>query len=134
MDNIKIAYSISLYNVLNKILFIEFDEKNAKERELPFNVKYKLQKDLDMVSKDYIYFENERNNLIKQYGEEAEGKVKVTDENMSTYKEEVMKILNMEVTHKFALLTEEEINSIKDVNIECHEMELFIMYLTQIEE
>lgn len=129
----KIAYSIALYNLINKILFTDAEGKEV-ERDLPFNVKYKLQKDMDIVSKDYVKFEEKRTELIKEFGAEKDGKMTVTDENLETYKTKLIEYLDTEVDHKFYTLTEEEIDSIKDVKAECHEMELFIMYLSKTDE
>lgn len=134
MANIKIAYCITLYNVLNKIIFDgETEDGRPIERKLPFNVKYKLQKDLNAVSKDYIYFENERNRLITEYGEKVDDKTIVKEENRDAYKKDILKVLDMEVERNFATLTDEEIESISDVEAECAEMEVFIKYLTEQE-
>lgn len=128
---IKIMYGVTLYNLLKKMLFVQADGDKVEERDLPFGVKYKLQKDFDIVAKDYSYFENERVRLVKEYGEEDGDRVVVKDENIEEYKNELLAMMNKEVVHTFAELTEAEILSLDGVKTECHEMELFIRYLTE---
>jgi len=134
MANIKIAYCVTLYNVLNKIIFENAGEEGEPvERKLPFNLKYKLQKNLNMVAKDYAFFESEKQRLIREYGEDIDDgkKVQVKKENFDSYKEEVVKIMNMEVERNFLTLTDKEIDEISDADVECAEMEVFIQYLTE---
>lgn len=133
MADIKISYCIALHNVLTKILFDYDKDGKLLERKLPFNVKYKLQKNLNIVSKDYLFFETERNNIIKKYGEEKENKIKLKEENFEDYKSEVEKLLDMEVSRNLLKLSDEEVESIGDVEADCAEMEVFIEYLTDKE-
>lgn len=56
---------------------------------------YKLYKAL---MEYYEFFENERNKLIKKYGNEIEpGKYNVPDENMEEYRSELSKIVNITI-------------------------------------
>ena len=132
MADIRIAYCLTLYDALNSILFIEPEEgKMPVERKIPFKTKYKIQKNLNVLSKDYVYYEEERTRLIKEYGEESEGKITVKPENMTVFKEEIGKILSMEVQRDFLKFTDEEMEEISgDIIIDCAAMELIIQYLT----
>ena len=133
MADIKISYCVALHNILTKILFDYDKDGKLLERKLPFNVKYKLQKNLNIVSKDFLFFETERNNLIKKYGEEKEDKIKLKEENFEDYKSEVEKLLDMEVSRNLLKLSDEEVEAIGDVEADCAEMEVFIEYLTDKE-
>lgn len=132
-----IAYSISLYNIIEKLLFENgglnaVDKTVLKERELPFNLKYKLHRNYDILLKDYSYFELQRNNLVKMYGAEDNGKITVKDENVEKYKQDLLKSINIEVSHNFIKLTHDEIDKLNfDVDISSEEMNLFISFMVE---
>lgn len=133
MADIKIAYCVTLYNIVNKILFVDVPQGEAPvERKLPFNVKYKLQKNMNLLVKDYAFFDSEKSRLIKEYGEEVDNgaRIVVKSENIDEYKKEINKIMNMEVSRNFLTLTDKEVEDITGVDAECSEMELFIEYMT----
>ena len=131
-----IAYSVTLYTLLEKMLFVNNvvsqGGETPEERELPFNVKYKLHRNFDILLKDFSYFENNRNTLIRQYGEEKDGKITVKPENIEEYREELLKAINIEVTHTFIKLTPEEVALIsQNINVTTEEMNLFISFLVE---
>ena len=115
------------------MLFIT-EDGSAKENEIPFNVRYKIQRNLDLLSKDKAYFEVERQRLVKVYGEAKEDdptRISVKPENVQEFQEEVLKIMALEVEHKFLKFTPEEVSTIKDVNVQAYEMDLFIANLVE---
>ena len=131
-----IAYSVTLYTLLEKMLFVNNvvsqGGETPEERELPFNVKYKLHRNFDILLKDFSYFENNRNSLIRQYGEEKDGRITVKPENIEEYREELLKAINIEVTHTFIKLTPEEVALIsQNINVTTEEMNLFISFLVE---
>lgn len=131
-----IAYSVTLYTLLEKMLFVNNvvsqGGETPEERELPFNVKYKLHRNFDILLKDFSYFENNRNTLIRQYGEEKDGRITVKPENIEEYREELLKAINIEVTHTFIKLTPEEVALIsQNINVTTEEMNLFISFLVE---
>ena len=132
-DKINIACSVALAKILEKMLFIT-EDGSAKENEIPFNVRYKIQRNLDLLSKDKAYFEVERQRLVKVYGEAKEDdptRISVKPENVQEFQEEVLKIMALEVEHKFLKFTPEEVSTIKDVNVQAYEMDLFIANLVE---
>lgn len=132
-DKITIATSVALCKLLESMLF-DVDSKSFKENDLPFNVRYKIQRNLDLLAKDKAYFEMERQNLIKKYGAKEEDdpqKIKVTEENMQDFQDEILKIMALEVEHKFFKFTPEEVFLIKDVKAQAYEMDLFIGVLVE---
>ena len=132
-DKITIATSVALCKLLEGMLF-DVDTDSFKENDLPFNVRYKIQRNLDLLAKDKAYFETERQNLIKKYGAKEEDdpqRIKVTNENMKEFQEEILKIMALEVEHKFFKFTPEEVFLIKDVKAQAYEMDLFIAVLVE---
>ena len=132
-DKITIATSVALCKLLEGMLF-DVDSNSFKENDLPFNVRYKIQRNLDLLAKDKAYFEMERQNLIKKYGAKEENdpqKIKVTEENMQDFQDEILKIMALEVEHKFFKFTPEEVFLIKDVKAQAYEMDLLIGVLVE---
>ncbi len=127
-----IAHSIALYRVIDRILFVktEDEEGGPVERELPFNVRYKLQRDQGMLLRDYAFYENERNRLIDRFGTEKDGMMVVGDDSNEEFRKELLKIARMEVEHPLRGLTPEEMDSIKgDIPVSGSEMSLFIIHM-----
>jgi len=132
-DKISIACSVALAKILEKMLFVG-DDNSMQESEIPFNVRYKIQRNLDLVTKDKAYFELERQKLVKVYGQPKKGddtRIEVKPENIKEFQEEVIKIMSLEVEHKFLKFTPEEVLTIKDVNVQAYEMDLFIANLVE---
>lgn len=134
MDDNKfyLAESIAAYRIIDKILF----EADGTERPLPFDVKYKLQRCRDMFAKDYNFFETERINLVKKYGTEDEDNktVRVSDENMKEFAEEMKKITEIQVTHNIRKLKPEDVDNIKITDITTEEMDIFTALLVEDKE
>ena len=128
IEKVKNTFCVALYNILTKILFTKQEDK-VVERELPFNVKYKLQKDITIFANNIKDIEKKRIEIAKKYGEEVDGKFTIKDEE--SFKTDLMNFLDEEKEYDVYCLTEEEIDNIKDVNAECYEMELFINYLVE---
>lgn len=133
MDKIRIAYCLTLYDALNNILFEDAEPNTTPvERKIPFKTKYKIQKNLNTLAKDYVYFEDERHKLIQEYGEQQGNNVVVKEENLEKYKEDLGKILSMEVERDFSKLSEKEIEDISDdIFVDCAGMELLIKYIIE---
>ena len=135
-NSLTIAHSVALCNVLESILFSEHEGK-LKENELPFNVKYKIQRNLDLLNKDRTFFELEKQRLVTLYGKPSEdnpNRIEVTPENIKEYKEELLKTLSIEVSHNFRKLKHEEVECIKNVNAQSFEMDLFIALMVEDED
>lgn len=120
-----IAASYTLYNTINQILY-EDDKKT--ERNINFGIKYKLLRSKDLLEKDVLFFENERNQLIRELGasDESSGTIKVTDENMPKFQESLQKLLKIEVEHTLFKLKPEDMENIVGVNLDAQSMGLFM--------
>lgn len=135
-NKMTIGYSVSLFLVIDKILYIGGSNvESPVERPLPFNVKYKLQRASDVLMKDYAHYEQFRTDLIKSMGEEADGKISVPKEKTEEFMNSLSVILSKEVEHSFKKLRPNEVEEITDgVEISCNEMNLFISYLVEDED
>ena len=133
---INIGACITLYGILNKILFDNTDPENPVEREIPFNVRYKLQRVLAIVEKDYLFFNEERNKIIDDIGvlDESKNIKKVPDEKISEFKDALMGILKTQITHDFYKLKPEDLESINVKDVTTDEMNIFIMTLVDDKE
>lgn len=133
---INIGACITLYNILNKILFDNTDPQNPVEREIPFNVRYKLQRVLAIVEKDYFFFNDERNKLIDEIGilDESKNLKRVPDEKIPEFKDALMNILKTQITHDFYKLKPEDLETINIKDITTDEMNIFIMTLVDDKE
>ena len=126
------AAAVALYDLIGKIL-VDLENSTQKERPLPFNIQYKLNKAAAQLTHDYDYIQEKRNALIIENGEEQDGKYTVTDE---TKKAEVLQTLqelyNQVTAHNFLKLTEEEaLVGLKDINFTSQEALLFTSALVE---
>ncbi len=104
------------------------------DRDIPFRLRYRLNKDRILFEKDAAKFNQNRMIALAKYGEmdEAGETVSIKDpEKMELFKEEISKLVDSEVTHPIALLSPEDIDLIKDTDmpISPEAMSIFIGYL-----
>lgn len=126
-----IGASIALNDILTKILYLDPDAEKPVERDLPLNVKYKLQKSKGLFEKDYLFFEQERNNLIRKYGTEKDGVVKVDDDKLDDYKKDVIEVVKLEVEHDLPKIKPEDVEDIDVKGITTEEVNLFMSALIE---
>ena len=120
-----IAASYSLYSTITSLIFND----DGTEKNIPFKLKYRLLRNRDILEKDVVFFENERNNLIKQLGEADEnGNIKVKEENTEEFTKEVSDILKIEVEHNFMKIKPEDIDNFS-TNISTQALDLFMAAL-----
>lgn len=118
-----LSASIVLYKTLIKILL----DENGNERDLPFNVKYKLLRAKNMLEKDALVYENERVSLIEKY--QITPSDIVTEETHKEFFDEIKKVLSIEVDHDFQKLTPEDVALLSINGIANDEVELFMVLL-----
>ena len=123
---LSIAASITLYKLIIRILM----DDNGEERNLPFNLKYKLTNSKDLLEKDVYTYEVNRLELVKKYGvEEESGNIRVLDENIESFKESLKEILNQEVTHTFKKISPADVETITLDGVSSEEISLFSVCL-----
>lgn len=104
------------------------------DRDIPFRLRYRLNKDRILFEKDAAKFNQNRMIALAKYGEmdESGETVSIKDpEKMELFKEEISRLVDSEVTHPIALLSPEDIDLIKDTDmpISPEAMSIFIGYL-----
>lgn len=131
-----IGASIVLNKVLTMILFSDADPKNPVERNLPLSLKYKLQRAKSVVEKDCAYFDKEKNELIVKLGvEDVEKKqIYIPDDKMEEYRAELLKLLQIEVSHSFMKIKPESIADIDVEGISTEEISVLMAVLIEDED
>lgn len=121
-----IAASYTLYKILTKMVY-GADPEHPSEKNLAFNIKYKILRNKDLLEKDTIYFEQERARLVRELGEQTEeGLFKVKAENVPEFNKELEKILRIEVEHKLLKLTPEDLDCIDESDLTADSIALFV--------
>lgn len=121
-----IAAAYTLNQVIAEVLY----DENKQERDIPFNVKYKLIRAKDILEKDVVFFETERNNLIKSLGaDDGQGNIKVTDENEPKFRAELEKLLRIEVEHNLLKMKPEDMDNFDGINLSVQQMALLVSAL-----
>lgn len=127
----KINYSIALIldDCINKILY----DEEGNERTLPFKLKYKINKNKSLISKDVSDFEKIKLQLIAIYGEPtADGKeVIVKDPNKAdAFMKAINLLLLQEIEHSITKIEEEDLSSLTmNINIPYPKLEIFQAYM-----
>ena len=146
VDNETITMSLAIALALDEIcqkLMYSVVEKDGKkvvvDRELPFRLRYRLNRNRTLLSKDVEFFNKRKALLFAQYGEPTEDGENVvinSEENLAKYKEAMSDLLDKEVSHTFFTLSPEDLDMVKDsdILISPEAMSVFIAYMTDDEE
>ena len=146
VDNETITMSLAIALALDEIcqkLMYSVVEKDGKkvvvDRELPFRLRYRLNRNRTLLSKDVELFNKRKALLFAQYGEPTEDGENVVinnEENLAKYKEAMSDLLDKEVSHTFFTLSPEDLDMVKDsdILISPEAMSVFIAYMTDDQE
>jgi len=124
---------------INAILYETVDGR-AIDRKLPFKVKMKLSKIKQKLQEDIDAYETQRQELVKEYGEETEledgGRaLEVKDpEKLKLFYDAVEEVLKTTVTHTYDKLTKEDIVAIEDLELDITELQLSALFMYIIEK
>ena len=137
-----LAIALALDEICQKLMYsvVEKDGKKVVvDRELPFRLRYRLNRNRTLLSKDVEFFTKRKALLFAQYGEPTEDGENVVinnEENLAKYKEAMSNLLDKEVTHTFFTLAPEDLDLVKDsdILISPEAMSVFIAYMTDDEE
>ena len=137
-----LAIALALDEICQKLMYsvVEKDGKKVVvDRELPFRLRYRLNRNRTLLSKDVELFNKRKALLFAQYGEPTEDGENVTitnEENLEKYKQAMSDLLDKEVTHTFFTLAPEDLDMVKDsdILISPEAMSVFIAYMTDDEE
>ena len=137
-----LAIALALDEICQKLMYsvVEKDGKKVVvDRELPFRLRYRLNRNRTLLSKDVELFNKRKALLFAQYGEPTEDGEDVVinnEENLAKYKEAMSDLLDKEVTHTFFTLAPEDLDLVKDsdILISPEAMSVFIAYMTDDQE
>ena len=136
---ITLGVSLILRDVINELLYCRKTTPEGKEyiadRELPFRLRYRLNKNRLLFEKDASEFQDRRLFALAKYGEASEdGKSVVINDpqKQELFKQEVTALLDIPVTHNIVKLEPNDIELVTDtdINIAPDAMGLFIGYMT----
>lgn len=101
-----------------------------KERQLPFNIKYKISKILLFLERDVKYFQDKKNLLVYKYGKLSDDKRYYEVVNNEEYTKELQSLLNEEKEHLLPLFEEDDLSQIKDIiDVNYNSIKIIISYL-----
>lgn len=133
-----LGVSLLLGEITEKILY-KVEEVNGEkvvvDRDVPFRLRYRLNKNRVLFNKDAQAFNQRKLMLLAQYGEPSEDgqNVVIKDEGkMTLYREAIGTLIDSTVEHNIMTLEPEDIELIKDTDIlvSPDAMTLFIGYMT----
>lgn len=119
-----------LYTVKEK----EDGSKVVVDRELPFRLRYRLNRNFEILEKDVKYFDMQRMILMAKYGNETDNgkKIIIPEEKQEEYKTQINNLIDSEIEHTIMTLEPEDIVLINDtdINVSPDAMKVFIGYMT----
>lgn len=139
MNTTKMTLGVSLVlnEMVEKLLFTVKDidgKKVVVDRELPFRLRYRLNRNRQLLEKDGLYFDRQRLILMAKYGEptEDEQNVIIKEEYQEDYKKAISDLIDSTVEHNLMVLEPEDIALINDtdINVSPDAMTIFISYMT----
>lgn len=136
---VKIVYILKdvIDTFLYKTITNEDGTTTQEDRDIPFRLRYRLERNKAGVDKRVSEFEQLKLYYLAEYGEPTEdGKnVEIKDEGKKKqYFEEIMKLLNKETTLSIIRIDPEDIDYIKDMNMSNDMTKVLIGYMTNDQE
>lgn len=122
---LSIFAAMALYDILGKLRM----DKDGKEKNYPFLLSYKIQRNKDLLEKDIYLFSSKRTEVLKDLGIEVQGsQINVPADKKDQYEKEVSDIGLAQVSHTFSKFTIDEVmeNFSDAASLTAPEMELFM--------
>ncbi len=122
---LSIFAAMALYDILGKLRM----DKDGKEKNYPFLLSYKMQRNKDLLEKDIYLFSSKRTEVLKDLGIEVQGsQINVPADKKDQYEKEVSDIGLTQVSHTFSKFTIDEVmeNFSDAASLTAPEMELFM--------
>lgn len=130
--------SLVLAEVTKMLLYKKIKNDKGEDvlvdRDLPFRLRYYLNKDKILFDRDVKRFNQDRLLILAKYGEPDESGENVVikdNEKMELFKKEINDLIDLEITHPISKLSVEDIDLVKDTDlpIKPEVMNVFIHYL-----
>ena len=137
-----VGVALILSDVTRLLLYKKVGEKDGKvateDRELPFRLRYRLNKNLVFFNRVAESFNQRRLMALAKYGtmsEDGNNVVIEDDENKEKFKKEVSDLIDSEVSFNLNLLNPEDLDLVTDTDmtISPEAMSVFIRYMTDDE-
>lgn len=133
-----LGVALLMSEITEKLLYTVADrdgEKVLVDRDIPFRLRYRLNKNRVLFNKDVQFFNQQKLLYLAQYGEPTEdGKnVIIKDEHkLELYKAAISNLVDSKVEHTIMTLEPEDLELINDsdIKISPEAMTLFIGYMT----
>jgi len=134
-----VGVAILLSEVTKMLLYKQSGvDKSGKpiyvDRDIPFRLKYRLNKNKMFLDKDVNHFNQKRLLALAKYGvmsEDGNNVIITDDEKRKLFQEEISNLIDSEVTHALSLLDPADIDLVKDTDmpISPEAMSVFISYM-----
>ena len=119
-----LAASVTLTNIIDYIL----TDENGNERDLTFDLKYKLLRNKNVLAEDSYRFNEKRVATIRELGvvNEETNTVSVPDEKMEEFKSTMLEFASSTVTRDLVKISMDDVSLLKMPAISSTEMDLFM--------
>lgn len=119
-----LAASVTLTNIIDYIL----TDENGKERDLTFDLKYKLLRNKNVLAEDFYYFNEKRVATVRELGvvNEETNTVSVPDDKMEEFKSTMLEFASSPVTRDLVKISMDDVSLLKMPAISSTEMDLFM--------
>lgn len=119
-----LAASVTLTNIIDYIL----TDENGKERDLTFDLKYKLLRNKNVLAEDFYKFNEKRVATVRELGvvNEETNTVSVPDEKMEEFKSTMLEFASSAVTRDLVKISMDDVSLLKMPAVSSTEMDLFM--------
>lgn len=127
MVKMTVDEAVATYEAIRAIFYETTEDGSLVERLLPFGVKYKLSKIKDAFEKEYASYDAARVDLVKKYGEEVDGAMKVKEDEMQNFYKDFNDVLLTEVELSYPKLSESDCAKLEEKEIDLKEIYLKLL-------
>ena len=119
-----LAASVTLTNIIDYIL----TDENGNERDLTFDLKYKLLRNKNVLAEDFYHFNEKRVATVRELGvvNEETNAISVPDEKMEEFKSTMLEFASSTVTRDLVKISMDDISLLKMPAVSSTEMDLFM--------
>lgn len=137
--NIPRSVATRLLDVLNEMIFVPQEDKTQTptERDLPFNLKFKLVKDYNALAVAVAEFEVKREEIIKKYGTENPETHEFSiedEENKEKARKEILDLLSESIIIDILKVPTKEIEFVSDESIKISSLDILLLQTYLIEK
>ena len=119
-----LAASVTLTNIIDYIL----TDENGKERDLTFELKYKLLRNKNVLAEDYYDFDKKRVETVRSLGviNEETNTISVPPEKQEEFQNAMMEFASSTVTRDLVKISMDDVSLLKMPALSSTEMDLFM--------